>query len=157
MLYAPQTIGQTQFLLGQPLVVSVDFTSATWNTVATHELFNVSGTIAFRLIAQISETLTSGGSATLSIGNETDNAAYCAAVAVASLTANGLIFNGSTAVHGTWANVIAEGVVCNSDIGYNINTAAMTDGTINFYLFYVPMPDAGGVTSSVAAGTGEAL
>lgn len=142
------------------VTVTIDFTSATWNTVATHEVFTVTGVVAAATVWTITETLTSGGAATMGIGIEGAVTNYGGNYAVASLTAGVFPTPGgtSTAAHQNMAPQLftssgAHKLLDGLDIGYQINVAAMTDGTIVAYCFWTPI-SAG---ATVVAGAGGSL
>ncbi|MGH9462010.1 MAG: hypothetical protein ACRD1X_12375 [Vicinamibacteria bacterium] len=130
-------------LFRRKLKLSVDFENATWNTVAAHEVFIVTGMVDAFVMAYIKESLTSGGGATFAFGHEATTTYFTANIAVASLVANRVIVSGGLtqgAVHllahpSQAHHSIFHGV----DLGYTIGTAAMTNGTIEFYAYWNPL------------------
>lgn len=116
------------------LPISVDFSSTTWNTVATHELFNVSGAVQVRIIPECTALLT-GASGTLSLGIAGATTAF-----VAATTGTGIdddeFWLSSTPAAQYPGTAIVNVVVANTDIGYEITGQALTAGTIVFHLWW---------------------
>lgn len=155
-----QGLNPTRFEFANKLKVSIDFSQAAWNTVATHEVFNVTGLVRALVIYQVTANLTSGGAATVSFGDDQGAANYSAAQAYTNLTSPRVVVPGGTiSVVPRWWSVYqnsaqnSDNVFAGVDIGYQIATAAMTGGTIVAYCFWTPISDDG----LVVAGDGSAL
>ena len=54
------------------LAITADFTSATWNTVATHEILTVTGLVRLYVVAEVTGN-GAGATATIELGNEARN------------------------------------------------------------------------------------
>lgn len=138
---------------------TIDFTLAAWNTVATHEVFTVTGLVRCLTIYQVTGSLTSGGAATVSFGIEGAANAYAAAQAYTNLAAGQLVQAGGSAAASLqsftnffaaqWADIFTIG----KDLGYEVATAALTGGTIVAYCFWTPISDG----SLVVGGAGGVL
>jgi hypothetical protein len=116
------------------LVVQGTMSSATWNTVASHEILTVTGLCRIVIVPEINGTLTSaGGAATLVLGDETTTDTRTVA---------------KRSVYEA-LDFLSAG----KDIGYTIGTEALTGGEINFHVWWQPLQAA----SSVVAGAGGAL
>lgn len=143
--------------------VPIDLSLAAWNTVATHEVFTVVGAVRTLVLYRVTESLASSGAATVSFGLEGSTAYYAAAQPYTDLTATRWIIPGSsysTAIinwqafqYGSGANVPSDTVLDGIDIGYQIATAALTNGTIEAYCYWSPIS----LDGSVVAGAGGAL
>jgi len=143
---------------GDKLTVSVDLTSATWNTVATHEVFTVTGLVACRLFVLCTETVADAGAAS-SFAVTTEKGAGAGKPDITSffkgdaIQATTMLLDwGITAMDET-QRVCHEFVVNGSDIGYQIAGEAVTDGTLDFILYWTPISDG----ATVVAGTGGSL
>ena len=140
---------------GEVLEVTADFSSATWNTVATHEVFTVTGAVKIRIIPEITLSL-AGASAAIQLGNESVTTAYIGSTGVLEMTTNRLWLTTTPSqdhdYSGDSASVI-ERVINEWDIGYQVTTAAFTGGTIIFRAYWMPLE----VGSLVAAGNGSTL
>jgi len=133
--------------------VTADFTSATWNTVATHELLTVTGTVRIRLLAVCTGTLTSGGAGQIQLGHESDTDLYIAATDESAITTGDLWNSTTNTAENPLSTAIFDRVVNGLDIGYEITGGAMTGGTIVFYCWWEPLTSG----ATVAAGAGGAL
>ena len=144
------------------LVQSIDFSSATWNTVAVHELFIVTGLVRIQLWAECTATLTDAADAArIQLGYEGDTDYFIAITACATAGAN-LIQTGAlwydatpTLIPETYATAVFDRVMVPSglDIGYEITGAAMLTGGIDFHLTYQALND----TGNVAPGAGGVM
>lgn len=145
--------------------VTADMTSATWNTVAAHEIATVTGMVRMQIIVEVTATvITTGTNGTIALGYEGNTSAIFSATALdAALT--GDLFS---AVYGSAATTVASGaeaqsslthaifdvvVATGKDVGYTIATNAATTGTLTFHVYWQPLDSTGAVT----AGAGGAL
>lgn len=145
------------------IFVTIDFASATWNTVATHEVFNVTGAIRAAFVYMVTESLTSGGAATLSFGRQGATAEYSAAQTYSNFAAGNFVFRGGTAaprMHSTAVfselaadSTFSDQLLYDLDVGYQVNSAALTNGTIEAVCFWTPLSQDG----LVVAGAGGTL
>lgn len=141
--------------------VSIDFSAAAWNTVATHEVFTVTGMVRLLVLYYITESLTSGGLATIQFGREGSTDNYSASQTYANLVAGSFVVPAGTVSTQVTANSIilqttsvnADVIVAGLDRGYQIGTDAMTNGTIEAICYWTPISSDGNVT----AGNGGAL
>lgn len=137
--------------------VTADFTSATWNTVAAHEICTVTGAVHLIILPQVAASPTSaGGAATLILGDETTTNSIITSTDAENLT------TGEWWVDSTDTRTIAarsnfekcDIIVANGkDIGYTIGTEALTGGSIIFHCWFEPID----ATGAVVAGAGGAL
>jgi len=141
--------------------VSVDLNSATWNTVATHEVFTVTGTVRMRFLILCTETLTDAANlAVIQFGVAGTTNAFIAATDAAGKNGNTIeadeIWCDATPAdtYGDADTVVLDKVVTGGlDVGYEITGEALTDGTLVFHAWWEPL-DAAGV---VVAGAGGVL
>lgn len=163
MAYDIRTAGLTDDIsVNHPrhLVVTADLsTSSGWETVASHEVFTVTGVVRLRLWQIVTETVTSGGSPTIQYGFEGSTDAYLGATAHTSLTAGKIWYFGPAAAitapgpYASLTSAILDTIEYNSDIGYEILVAATTNGTIEFHCIWEPLT----AGASVVAGAGGTL
>lgn len=141
--------------------VTADMTSATWNTLAKHEIATVTGMVHMVVIPECTATLTdTADGASIQFGHESDTAALIASTAGA--TAATLIATGDIWVDATPTEVMVlrtplaalDFVIAGGlDVGYEITGAALTGGTIVFHVWYEPLNS----TGAVVAGAGGVL
>jgi len=139
--------------------VTADMTSATWNTVAAHEIAVVTGVCRLQILVETTATIiTTGTNGTMALGYEGNTSAIFSATALdAALT--GDIW---TAVYGSAATTVVGGadaqsalthsifdvvVVNGADVGYTIATNAATTGTLTFHVWWEPLSATGAVTA----------
>lgn len=138
------------------LSVTANLGTSTWNTVASHEVFTVSGMVHVRIIAECTETGndTSGDTSTIQLGFAGATDDLIAATQVDDLAAGELWYDATPATsYDTVANVVLERIVNNGiDIGYEIAGEAATDGTLVFHCWWEPLNATGAVTAG-AGGT----
>jgi len=142
--------------------VSADFTSATWNTVASHEIATVTGTVIMRVLPQCTETLTDAADgASMQLGYEGATSAIIASTQAAGGGGN-TIAAGEYWLDATPADTFVSVAQLEAmtfipgiglDVGYEITGAALTDGTIVFHVWWEPLDS----TGSVTAGAGGSL
>ena len=134
------------------LVNTVDLSSATWNTAATHEVFTVDGLVRVRMWIECTETVVGAGS--IQFGHETASNGFIASTTGTDLATNDIWYDTSPAtVLDTYTNAVMDYVINGNDIGYEITGAALTDGTLAFHCVW----DALNATGSVVLGSGGVL
>jgi len=142
--------------IGNPnhIAVSADLSATTWKTAASHEVFTVTGLVRLRMWIECTETVTSDGAATIQFGTEAATDAIIGSTDATALAANDLWYDTSPAtVLDTYANTVLDYIVTGLDIGYEIGTAATTNGTLVFHCVW----DALNSTGNVAPGAGGAM
>lgn len=132
--------------------VTLDGTSATWNTVATHTIAVVTGTCRLRIVPVCGSDLGSGGAATLTLGHSTDADAFIASTGFDDLDTGTVWFTATPAAGIVWSSCV-DVAVASTSVGYEIGTAALNAGTVVFHVWWEPLDS----TGSVAAGDGSAL
>lgn len=148
-----QIIGEFSSKHANYLKVSADFSSATWNTVGTHELLVLAGPWRIIIVPVCLTDLTSGGAATIQLGDDVSSSALIGSTTATDIDANEFWLTTTPARRFARSSVI-DVVHCANDIGYEIGTAALTGGQIDFHIWLVPL-DAS--TSSYTVGAGGSL
>lgn len=145
--------------------VVADMTSATWNTVAAHEIATVTGACRVQIVIETTATvITASTNGTMALGFAGNTAAIFSATALDAAITNDVW----TAVYGSAATTVVGGadaksaltssvfdvvVVGGVDIGYTIATNAGTTGDLTFHIYWTPLD----ATGAVVAGAGGAL
>lgn len=142
--------------------VNADMTSATWNTVASHEIATVTGMVHILVIPIVTTTLTDAADgASIQLGVEGSTAELIGSTGAAGAGGNTLTTNefwfdttpADLAFKGSaWDNmdfIVGGGL----DVGYEITGAALTGGAISFHIYWEPMDG----TGTVVAGAGGTL
>ena len=145
------------------IALSVDLTSATWNTQAAHEILTVTGNIKLKIMIECTETLTDGAdAATLSLGDEITVAGMIASTSAGGAGAANQLDAGEFWMDATPADVspvasssaILDFVVLQgADVGYTVGGEALTDGTLIFHMWWYPLDS----TGAAVVGAGGAL
>lgn len=138
------------------LSVTADLSEVTWNTVATHELFTVTGLVRARIVAEVTATGddTTTATATIQLGTDSDTDGFIAVTNVDDLTIGELWYDATPTVKfDTSSTVILDKIVNGEDIGFEIAGEAATAGTIVFHCWFEPL----NATGAVVAGDGSAL
>lgn len=147
---------KVQYNTSNYLAVTADLTSATWNTVATHELFTVTGLVRMKVIAEVTTTGddTSGDTATIQMGVEDSTNDWIAATQVDDLAAGEIWADATpTETNGNYSSLVFDKVVNGKDVGYEIAGEAATDGVIVFHCWWEALNS----TGAVVAGDGSAM
>ena len=135
--------------------VDVPMTSATWNTVAAHEIITVTGSVHIQMILEITGTITSvGGNATLILGDETTTNSLIASTDAEALAA-GEWWADATATRTIIDDIRIAGldfIVSGKDIGYTIGTEAFNGGNIIFHVYWEEIGNPGGTCVAGAGG-----
>lgn len=140
----------------QYLANKIDLSQDTWNTVNTHKLFNITGLVKVKILAEVIETGddTSGDTAKIQLGFNGATNALIAATDVDDLAAGELWYdNTPTTSYDTPANAIIERIVNGVDIGFEITGEAATAGKIAFHCWWIPLND----IAMVTMGDGSAM
>ncbi len=130
-------------------------TGSGWETVAVHEVLTVTGDVQLRFWLICTESLT--GSNTIQFGNATATDAYIASTTKTDLIAGEYWIDATPAetVDGTdWeAGAIGRIITGGVDVGYEIVTAAATDGTIMLLYEWQALTPAGRIVKQTTGGT----
>ena len=137
------------------LPVTVDFSSATWNTVATHELFTVTGLVRVQIIPECTEDLVAGAGGTISLGIEGGTTAMNTATLFSLIDSNDLWLDETTPSPLFSSTELIDKIINNNDIGFEIATNAFTDGTMIFHCWWEPLNQT--TPGTVVAGAGGTL
>ena len=145
--------------------VVADMTSATWNTVAAHEIATVTGACRVHILIETTATvITAGTNGTMEFGFAGNTASIFAGTALDAAVTNDVW----TAVYGAVATTVVGGadaksaltsaifdvvVVGGVDIGYTIAVSAGTTGDLTFHVWWTPLD----ATGAVVAGGGGVL
>jgi hypothetical protein len=137
------------------LSVEVDLSEETWNTVADHQLLEVTGLVRMRIIAEVTTTGddTSGNTATIQLGTASATDGFIAATEVDDLAEGELFYDATPTVKfDTTSSVVIDKIVSGEDIYTEIAGEAATAGVILFHVWWEPLKSG----SSVIAGDGSA-
>lgn len=135
------------------LSVTADLSAETWNTVASHEIFTVTGLVCVYIWIECTESLT-GDTATIQLGVDGSTNEFIDVTTCTDIDAGVIWYDSENFfTYQTRPNAIITWIVNGLDIGYEIATAAATDGTLVFHCVWEPMNP----TGSVVAGAGGAL
>jgi len=134
--------------------VTATMTSATWNTVAAHEIAAVTGLCDLKIMPVATTALTTGGGAALmSLGDSGDTDGIVAATDFDLINASD-IWTSHVAADireaGQTGDMKAEWTSNGLDIGYTVAAAALTGGILVFHVWWKPVVPG----ASVAAGAG---
>ena len=134
---------------------TIDFTVAAWKTVATHEVFTVTGLVRVLLFWRCTESLLGGAGALAQIAfgvegetNRYAGAQLCTAIDAGEFVApaaGGAVTKLETSAFIGHATNDADTVLDGLDIGYEITVEAETDGTIQAICFWTPISSDGAV------------
>ncbi|MBE3141692.1 MAG: hypothetical protein IMZ53_14040 [Thermoplasmata archaeon] len=151
--------GRTGSFIVQTDMNTTRLGAATWNTAASHEIATVTGTVRIRMIVECNETLTEAGElATMTLGVEGNRAAIIASTFVAGTDDANCLRAGKMWIDATpatgdgndvsiYTSAVLDRVVSSGqDVGYTIGTAALTNGTLKFYIWYEALSSDGAVT-----------
>lgn len=155
MLNNPANITQPSVGSDGYVAVTADLSAATWKSVASHEVFTVTGLVRARMWIECTEDVTStGGGATLQFGVEGVTNAIIAATGEDDIDIGELWYDATPTVkYDTFANVVFDYVSNGLDIGYEIVGEATIDGILVFHLVYEALNS----TGIVVAGAGGTL
>jgi len=137
------------------LAVTADFSSAQWNTVASHELFTVNGLVRLQIIPECTEDLAGGIGATISLGVEGSLLSLLGVTDYSVIDAGELWLDATLPAGIFSSSSVFEKVINNLDVGYNILVNPLTDGTMLFHCFWEPLNALN--PGTVVAGTGGSL
>lgn len=129
------------------LAVPITFAALTTGTVATHELFTVTGLVRVQIVAVC--TVNVAGTGSIQLGVESDTDAFIAVTTGTDLDAGELWYDATpTTVTDTTGTVILDKIVNAADIGYEVSVGTLTGGAITFHCWYTPLDSTGAVVAS---------
>ncbi len=151
---------QSTFASANYLAVSTGVfdTTGVWSTVASHEIATVTGLVRMLIVPECTVSVGSvSDTGTIELEDETTTESIIAASTLGSgtMVANELWVDATltrTILTRTQLNAI-EIVVSDLDIGYEVKTNALDEGTIVFHIFWTPLSS----TGLVVAGAGGTL
>lgn len=138
------------------LPITVDMSSATWNTVATHEVFTVTGAVRMRMLIECTGTLTdAANAAAIQMGVEGVTNAWIASSDTDNIVAGSIWADASPGdTNGSFSSMVLDKVIVGGlDVGYEITAEAVTGGTLIFHCWWEPL----NATGAVVAGAGGVL
>lgn len=134
------------------LAVVATFATSTWNSSASHEIVTVTGVVRVRVLAQVVNDVTGGG--TIKLGTSVTD--WIAATTQTALDA-GEIWTSSTIASNifcpTFSGAVIDRIVSTHDIGYTNATSGTNSGQITFHIWWEPLSS----TGAIAAGAGGTL
>jgi hypothetical protein len=136
----------------QKLSVTTPMTVAAWNTIATHEVFTVTGDVHVILLPLITTSLVGAG-LTATLGVEGALTALVDTTLLATLLAGTAWLAQTPLTNYALSSLIDRIIVGGLDIGYQIAVAAATAGSLTFHCWWEPLT----VGSTVVAGAGGPL
>jgi hypothetical protein len=129
--------------------VTADFASATWNTVGKHAIATVTGACRVRVLPVCTESLASLGTPAIQLGENTLTNSMILSTSALTILA-GLFWTSIAPSAGVMALELLDRLENSGTIGYELFTAALTDGTLEFLVWWEPL----NATGAVVAGTG---
>lgn len=146
---------------GNHLVVAADLSATAWKSLASHEVFTVTGAVRMRMWIICTETLEDAGNAAIiQFGHDGATNAFIGATDAAGrngqiITAGQLWYDTSPAAgpEVTTTAVLDYIIPNGQDVGYEITEAALTNGTLDFHCVWEPLDTSG----NVVAGDGGSL
>lgn len=147
--------------LANAFTVTADMTSATWNTIASHEIATTTGLVHYIIIPHCTSTLTDAADgASIQLGVEGSTAVLIASTGAAGAGANTISTNefwldatpSDLVDTRTAENALDFWVDGGLDVGYEITGAALTGGTLKFEIFWEAGDAAGAGTAVAGAG-----
>jgi hypothetical protein len=143
-------------LTEQYLAVDVNLGSATWNTVATHKIFDVTGAVRMKMYVQcISAGVNTAGSAQICFGLAGSTSAFVAQTPVSQFGISDMWIDATPAeTHATYGSAIIDQVIVGGiDVGIEATGSAASGGLLRFHCLWTPLSADG----AVVAGGGSAL
>jgi hypothetical protein len=133
-------------------VNTITFAAGTTGSVATHELFTITGAVRFWMLALCTTNVAGAGSIQFGISSATNS--WIASTTGTDLDAGDVWIDASPAeVEGTYATSVFDRIVANGiDVGYEITGDTLTSGVVEFHYAWAPISADGNVVA--ADGTG---
>lgn len=142
------------------LQVKADMSLAAWNTLASHEVFTVTGLVRVKVLIECTATLTDVADLSLiQMGVEGATSSWIASTGAAGNAANTIniselwIDATPADTNAAISSAFFERIVDEVDIGYEITGAALTGGILVFHCWWESISANG----NVVAGTGAVL
>jgi len=126
-------------------------TGTGWETVATHEVFTVTGLVRVRLWCECTVDLTGGG--TVQYGTATSTTDFIAATTATGIDAGEIWHTSTPADRALTSSVIFDYIINGTDIGFEVVTTAITAGTIVFHCVWDALNSTGNVTATAVGST----
>lgn len=134
-------------------------TTGVWSTAASHEIATVTGAVRMMIIAECVTSVSSvSDTGTISLGDEVTAASVIAASTLGSgaMAAGELWVDATltrTILTRTQLNAVEFAIAGGQDVGYTVETNAISGGSMIFHIYWTPLD----ATGAVAAGAGGTL
>ncbi|MBK9019825.1 MAG: hypothetical protein IPL72_07400 [Sulfuritalea sp.] len=132
------------------LAGEVTFVAGTTGAIGQHTIFTITGLVEFYIRFECTADLTSGGAATISIGNAGSVGEHCGVTTATTIDTGAFgnmasqIWTAATAIMSSdWATSAATNGL---DITSDILVAAISGGTVRYYLEWKPISPGATVT-----------
>lgn len=152
--YIQQNMNGTGMVYGAPnyLAVPITFAALTTGSVATHEIFTVTGAVRLRILAECTVNVAGTGSIQLGVAGVTNT--LIASTTGTDLDAGELWYDATpTTAYDTVANVILERIINGLDVGYEVTGDTLTSGAVTFHCWWEPLNATGAVVAADGTGT----
>lgn len=113
---------------------------ATTGTVDVHKIAEVTGLVAIQVVATCSTNLV-GSTATIKLGTDRDDDGILTVQTATDLDKDDFWYGSTISAAVPALSDVLNSKLVGSDISYKIETAAITDGTIKFYLLWSPLTE----------------
>jgi hypothetical protein len=132
--------------------VTADMSSASWNAMTSHQLFDVTGLVHIVMMAECTGALVDDDtSGKICLGVVGAISGFIGATSAPAITSNTIWMDNSPGdVQGNYSSVVLDKVVDGLDIVYSISNSGLSNGILKFKLVWEPLGD----TGNVVAGTG---
>lgn len=129
------------------LAVPITFAAATTGSVATHEIFTVTGMVRMIIIPEC--TVNVAGTGTIELGVAGDTDLFLATTTGTDIDAGKLWLDTSPAeLAWSYSSALDKIVPNGLDVGYEIKTNTLTGGAITFHCWWIPLNAAGAVVAA---------
>lgn len=120
---------------------NIIFNNTTTGTVDTHKIAEVTGVVAVNVFAVCKDDLT-GATATIRVGTELSDTALLPSVTGTTISENEIWHDATVDASVELLSVLTKKIIT-QDINYKIGTAALTGGSLTFYITWMPISENG--------------
>ena len=146
--YIQQNMNGTGLVYNAPnyLAVPITFAALTTGSVASHEVFTVTGLVRMRVVEC---PVNVAGAGSIQFGVEGATNALIASTTGVDLDAGELWYDATpTTAYDTVANVVLERIINGLDVGYEVTGDTLTSGGVTFHCWWEPLNATGAVVAA---------
>lgn len=127
---------------------AITYAAGSTGAASAKTIFTVTGVVRVKIIAKVTQTLTSGGTPTIQVGTTITGAGLLAQVANATTMATGELWHDGTVDASVELDTVMPAKIVSQNIIETIGTTTITGGSLEYILLWQPLSSDGTVVAA---------